>query len=289
MSYDFHINPNGRPELIEINTNAAFLGLGLQLYDFLKLPNIVNNSFKDDGLLKMFLNELKMVSAIEKSVAIIDEKPSEQRLYLEFLVFRELLNRGGVKAEIFDVKDINSFQNFGLIYNRYTDFYLQSETAIDLKKMFNSKKNFSPHPWDYFLSADKRRMLDWNQQIEVPRPESLLNTLDLGKEDREAVWNMRKKFFIKPKTSFGSKQVYKAANMSRRLFDEIYGDAFIAQQISPPSEIVFEVEGARQSFKYDLRCYTYEDDLQLILARLYQGQTTNLKTIGGGFAAVVAN
>ena len=34
MSYDFHINADGQPELIEINTNASFLALGLELYGF---------------------------------------------------------------------------------------------------------------------------------------------------------------------------------------------------------------------------------------------------------------
>ena len=289
MSYDFHINAEGRPELIEINTNAAFLGLGLQLYEFLNLPNIADNKFNGDALLKMFLNELKLVAAPENSVAIIDENPSQQRLYLEFLVFREILRGGGIKSDIFDVKDVSSFENYGLIYNRYTDFYLQSPASAPLKKLFNDKKNLSPHPWDYFLSADKRRLLDWNEQSQIAKPSSLLNTYDLGKYDREEIWKIRKNLFIKPKTSYGSKQVYKAGNMSRRMFDEIYGDGFIAQQLSSPSEIKVELQGVAQSFKYDLRCYTYEDDLQLIIARLYQGQTTNLKTIGGGFAAIIAN
>jgi hypothetical protein len=38
--------------------------------------------------------------------------------------------------------------------------------------------------------------------------------------------------------------------------------------------------------KYDLRCYAYQGKLQIVIARLYQGQTTNLKTTGGGFTIV---
>jgi hypothetical protein len=30
----------------------------------------------------------------------------------------------------------------------------------------------------------------------------------------------------------------------------------------------------------------YEGQVQLVMARLYQGQTTNFRTVGGGFALV---
>ena len=36
----------------------------------------------------------------------------------------------------------------------------------------------------------------------------------------------------------------------------------------------------------DLRNYVYRGAVQLVSARLYQGQTTNFRTPGGGFAAV---
>jgi len=35
-----------------------------------------------------------------------------------------------------------------------------------------------------------------------------------------------------------------------------------------------------------VRCYVYEGQVQLLIARLYQGQTTNFRTAGGGFALV---
>lgn len=39
-------------------------------------------------------------------------------------------------------------------------------------------------------------------------------------------------------------------------------------------------------FKYDLRNYVYDGAVQWVAARLYQGQTTNFRTPGGGFAPV---
>jgi hypothetical protein len=61
---------------------------------------------------------------------------------------------------------------------------------------------------------------------------------------------------------------------------------FVAQEFAPPAEVDVLQDGQNLKMKYDLRCYTYKDELQLVIARLYQGQTTNLKTVGGGFAIV---
>jgi hypothetical protein len=40
--------------------------------------------------------------------------------------------------------------------------------------------------------------------------------------------------------------------------------------------------------KVDVRNYTYAGQVLLSAARLYQGQTTNFRTPGGGFAPVLA-
>jgi hypothetical protein len=287
MSYDFHINSEGKPELIEVNTNASFLALGLELYSFLNLKNPMGR-FAEDHLVQMFLNELKLCGAQENSVAIVDENPEAQRLYLEFLVFKNLFNKNNIKSEIFDINKLNDFKKFALIYNRYTDFYLQEEKSRAIKELYNeSKLQLSPQPYDYFLLADKERLLDWNQQTEISKPESLLKIYDLGKADRDQIWTERKHLFFKPKTSFGGKQAYKGASISRKVYDEVFNENFIAQQLSTPSQIEVELNGQKMLLKYDLRCYAYKNETQLIVARLYQGQTTNLKTIGGGFACVI--
>ncbi len=41
-----------------------------------------------------------------------------------------------------------------------------------------------------------------------------------------------------------------------------------------------------QEFKMDLRLFVYRNHLLGVGARLYQGQVTNLRTEGGGFAPV---
>ena len=53
-----------------------------------------------------------------------------------------------------------------------------------------------------------------------------------------------------------------------------------------PSERTIAVDGCEQPLKLDLRAYVYDGAVQLVAARLYQGQTTNFRTAGGGFAPV---
>lgn len=284
-SFDFHINQENQPELIEINTNAAFLALGLELYQFLNEP--VGTDFSDIKLAEMFKQEIHLCQANPGTVYILDEKPSEQRLYVEFLVYQQVLQKQGFQAQIIDLEDIPHIPNGSLVYNRYTDFYLSDPKSNILKQRYNNGElHLTPHPYEYFTLADKQRQFDWNHFEYNPKPISLLSVYDLGTSDKEEIWSMRKKLFFKPKNSYGSKQAYKGSNISRTKFEEIFNAESIAQQFSEPSEIEVVVNDQPQKMKYDLRCYVYAGKLQLVMARLYQGQTTNLRTPGGGFAIV---
>ncbi|MFZ3231256.1 MAG: hypothetical protein WA160_13695 [Pseudobdellovibrio sp.] len=290
MSYDFHLNENNQLELIEINTNAAFLALGLELYSFWKIKNSAGD-FDTQDLVNMFLHEMQLAgsSSINPSIAILDENPEQQRLYLEFLVFKYIFENHNIKSDILNINQSELLSEYSLVYNRYTDFYLQDSKSQVMKNLYNANQiHLSPNPWEYFLLADKQRLIDWNQQTEIAKPTSLLPTYDLAAELPEKIWAERKNLFFKPKNSFGGKQAYRGASISRKAFDDVCTDGFIAQKISAPAELEFILNADPIKLKYDLRCYAYQDKLQLIVARLYQGQTTNLKTTGGGFACIVA-
>ena len=45
-------------------------------------------------------------------------------------------------------------------------------------------------------------------------------------------------------------------------------------------------DAATEVRKADIRLFTYDGHVLLAVARLYQGQTTNFRTPGGGFAPV---
>ena len=61
---------------------------------------------------------------------------------------------------------------------------------------------------------------------------------------------------------------------------------YVAQRFAAPGERADVADPARM-LKFDLRNYVYNGHVQLIAARLWQGQTTNFRTPGGGFAPVL--
>ena len=64
---------------------------------------------------------------------------------------------------------------------------------------------------------------------------------------------------------------------------------YIAQDLAQPSTRSIAVDGEIQSMKLDVRLYTYAGTALLAAARIYQGQTTNFRTPGGGFAPVYSS
>ncbi|MBO9666720.1 MAG: hypothetical protein J7501_07880 [Bdellovibrio sp.] len=301
MSYDFHLDEQQNLRLIEVNTNASFLALGTELYKARKLPMPVSDfSFdetRQDILTEMSLQGKKPHSPFK--VAITDDKPSEQRLFIEFLVYNELFKSWGWDSRIVDYRDL--FKDFSpeFIYNRYTDFFLNEDSSTILREKFvNGEVCLSPNPYEYLLLADKQRMIEWSQegfleshgmtaeQIQLIRT-VVPHSYDLNTTDIETIWALRKKLFFKPKNAFGSKQSYKGASISRKAFDELPKADTIGQEFVQAPELPFNTPEGSQNFKYDLRCYAYQGRLQLVVARLYQGQVTNLRTPYGGFACVL--
>lgn len=300
MSYDFHVDADQNLKLIEVNTNASFLILGEQMYRMRQLP--LSADFKLEDLKECILTELKLNGKIldrPPRVAIIDDQPSEQRLYVEFLAYAELFRSWGWEVKILDFKEaLDGFQP-DFIYNRHTDFFLEEPASQNLRAAFLQKQIcFSPQPYEYLLLADKQRLIDWREEgflEKMPITEEQRAHIrqatplsyDLNQNNAAQIWSDRKKFFFKPKNAFGSKLSYRGGSISRKAFDEIVGKQTIAQEFITAPEIEYETPQGPQNFKYDLRCYAYQGRLQLIVARLYQGQVTNLRTPWGGFAPVL--
>jgi hypothetical protein len=53
-----------------------------------------------------------------------------------------------------------------------------------------------------------------------------------------------------------------------------------------PAQRVAGSPAAPEKLKFDIRSYCYDGRVQWTAARVYQGQTTNFRTPGGGFAVV---
>ena len=102
------------------------------------------------------------------------------------------------------------------------------------------------------------------------------------------LWAERKSLFFKPAGGHGGKAVYRGDKVTKGVWAEISQGGYVAQEFAAPSERIVRLNGAEETRKADVRLYTYDGQLLLTAARLYQGQTTNFKTPGGGFAPVFA-
>ena len=102
----------------------------------------------------------------------------------------------------------------------------------------------------------------------------------------ERLWRERCRLFFKPTAGFGSRAAYRGDKVTRRVREEILAGSHVAQALVAPGERVVTDQAPLQTLKFDLRDYAYNGEVQWVAARLYQGQTTNFRTPGGGFAPV---
>ncbi|MHB8549634.1 MAG: hypothetical protein ACYDB8_01505, partial [Acidiferrobacterales bacterium] len=140
LGYDFHLGTDG-PRLIEINTNAggALLNTVLaraqraccdQIRQLATGP--VDLGSLEQTFFDMFLAEwnLQRGDSYPAVVAIVDDQPEQQYLYPEFVLFKQMFTRQGLKCVIADPKDLvyrdgalwHQELRVDLVYNRLTDF-----------------------------------------------------------------------------------------------------------------------------------------------------------------------
>ncbi len=305
MSYDFHLDKNNCLKLIEVNTHSSGY-LTSELVDQMQgIRKQTDNSLL--SLKKSFEEEWQSFSGQTDpplNVLIVDHQIKTQKMYIEFLMYKDLINSWGWPCELHEIEELSIGSHGELVdsrqkpvqmlYNRCTDFYF--ETLPELKKVFlHEKCCISPHPKEYLLLADKKRFCEWSSDDFLNR---LNLTLEEKKKIREAVpftapvdsisadelWNRRKKLFFKPLKGYGGKSVYRGKNISRNVFSRIIKESGIFQEMVPPA--VF-IDPSGDEWKYDIRAYVYKDQVQKLIARVYQGQLTHFRTPLSGFASVL--
>ena len=162
MTYDFHLYDD-KLKLIEINTN----GSGFLLADLCRRAHGLETSLP--FLRNSFFEEMAVVNPCQH-ISIIDKEPPIQKMYLEFIMYKEWFQSWGLDADIYDFRELKwdgyqllrRDQPVRFIYNRYCDFYLGEEASRHLSMAYRSGKViFSPQPRDYILFADKQRLIDW--------------------------------------------------------------------------------------------------------------------------------
>ncbi|HDZ09644.1 hypothetical protein LCGC14_0006740 [marine sediment metagenome] len=313
MGYDFHLGADG-PRLIEVNTNAggAFLNAVMrhvQIQCCGASTRMSGAESFDSAVVAQFDSEWRAQrgSGRPKTIAIVDEQPAEQHLYPEFRLAQQLLRNNGFDALILSPSDLryeggalySGDKQIDMVYNRLVDFGLQAPEQAALRSAWlDGSAVITPNPFVHALRADKRNLallsdrdtlLDWGLSREhseflqhgVPR------TVQVNATNADELWQQRKQLFFKPVAGHGSKGVYRGSKLTKGTFARILDSDYIAQAYVPPSERVVLVDGEQQMLKVDVRLYTYKGAVLLAAARLYQGQTTNFRTPGGGFAPLL--
>ena len=315
MGFDFHLSADG-PKLIEINTNAggALLNIAALAAQRACCPGVEGwlalqptASQAEEQLFASFVREFALARPDRalRTVAIVDENPPGQYLYPEFLLARRMFESRGIAARIADPAQLHivddelrlGAERIDLVYNRLTDFYFEDPRNRVLEEAYlRGLAVITPHPRAHALFANKLNL------AVLSTPETLrslgvaarwVDTVAAGIPPTRAVdgcgeqwWSDRRHWFFKPHAGYGSRGAYRGDKLTRRVFAEVMNGGYVAQRYTPPAERWRAQANGREAFKFDVRAYTYAGQVQLLAARLYQGQTTNFRTSGGGFAPV---
>jgi hypothetical protein len=311
LGFDFHLTSTG-PQLIEINTNPGGLLLNATLAEaqHLCLPDLSVPAAADgveEAAFAALLHEWRRQDGIYVGglVAIVDEHPERQYLFAEFVLFQRLFARHGHRAEICDPGELDYVdgelrlrgERVGFVYNRLTDFTLDGARLQPLRQAFvDGAVALSPHPRAHAIWADKRNLTllcdrDFLATTDLSADQQAIvaavvpATRVLTAENRDALWAGRRRLFFKPAAGFGSRASYRGDKLTRKTWDAMQHTVYVAQDTVPPSERHSAPDA--EPMKVDLRCYAYQGESLFFAARLYQGQTTNFRTEGGGFAPVL--
>jgi len=297
MGFDFHLTDDG-PKLIEINNNAGGLYIGdgrwLPQPD---MPELIGSL--EQRLMEMFHTDWA-------TIAIMDEDVTGQFMYPEMQAYAELFRKDGRRVMVVCPEDLQLQENglscngimIDAIYNRHTDFYLESEDVAHIRQAYEKGQVVvNPHPRSYALIGDKTRMVDWwregvlescvaqkkVEQIRAVTPE----THRLLEMDAEQAWGERKQWVFKPAARHGGKGVLLGKAMSRKRYEALNLAETIVQRLVPASEVEVEgIDGEKNRMKFDIRLFMHGERLIALAGRVWRGQLTNFRQPGSGWVAL---
>ena len=316
MGYDFHLGRDG-PQLIEVNTNAGGAFLNVLLARAQKRccnasqQSVATTQMLDtfeESVFTMFKQEWQRQSAVAmpNRIAIVDNDPKNQFMFLEFELARQLLQARGIDTVILDPSELDYVdgaltahgQKVDMIYNRLVDFTFEEPDHALLKRAYlEGAVVVTPNPHVHAMLANKHNLTllsdpqtlrAWglNDAAAECLEKSVPRTKLVSRDEAAALWRTRRQLFFKPVAGHGSKGVYRGSKLTRRVFENILDEDYIAQTFVPAGERSIKIDDTVTTRKVDIRLYTYDGQLLLPAARVYQGQTTNFRTPGGGFAPV---
>ncbi len=209
-----------------------------------------------------------------------------------------------------------------MVYNRLTDFDLSRPEHAALQQAYAHRTAvITPHPHVHALKANKRHLASLSDaallaswgvaaddlavlQRVVPK------TRLVSDANAAELWAQRRHLFFKPVAGYAGKAAFRGDKITQKTWALIQSGGFVAQElVQPGRRVVLDdlgndmgdtaedaADGLPPSplepghlpvrLKFDLRAYVYNGQIQHVVARVYNGQTTNMSTPGGGFAPV---
>ena len=315
MGYDFHLGEDS-PKLIEAKTNAggALLNALLARAQSLCCAELVHRPEDELTLgfeaqvLAMFREEwrLQRGDVPLRRIAIVDDAPEGQYLHPKFILAQQILLGAGIDAVICDpaaleAQDIGLF--FGnlqvdLVCNRLVDFALAELGHAALRRAYEGGTVvLTQNPHNHTLLAHKRNLTLLSDPVAltelgiepslIARLAGIPQTRMVTPQNADDLWAARRHLFFKPMSGHGGKAVYRGDKLTKSVWADILAAEYVAQTIAAPGQRMIRLDGQPTLRKVDVRLYTYKAQVLLVAARIYQGQTTNFRTLGGGFAPVL--
>ncbi len=268
----------------------------------------------------MFQNEwrLQRGEANWRTVVIVDDAPAHQFLAPEFALFQALFASRGVQAFVADPAElvwadqqlslVRDGQTIGidLVYNRLTDFDLSRPEHAALNQAYaNRAVVLTPHPHVHAIKANKRHLAalsdpallaQWGiKEADVAVLQRVVpKTRLVDQTNAVELWAQRRQLFFKPVAGYAGKAAFRGDKITKKTWALIQSGGFVAQELVQPGHRVVASERQDDNvpghpstrLKFDVRAYVYNGQIQHLVARVYNGQTTNMNTPGGGFAPV---
>jgi hypothetical protein len=241
-----------------------------------------------------------------RSIALVDRAPETQFLAPEFDRFVALVRARGLSARVADPTALRLSDGrvtvdgevVDLVYWRDTDFLFEAPDLEVLRAAWlGGGVVVSPDPLAYTRWADKRNLAflsdapalealgvgpDLSARVAACVPETRIVTT----ENVDALWIDRSAWFFKPITGYGSRGAYRGDKVTQRAFEAVRAGGYVAQRLIPAPRRSATAPGREPPLKWDLRAFVQRGEVTGWMCRVYEGQTTNLRTPGGGIGLV---
>ena len=315
MGFDFHITPAG-PKLIEVNTNAGGAFLNIAAHDAQRACCPVVDDYLaaqpsaaqlEAEIVAMFRREWSLArgAAPLRTIAIVDVEPRGQFLYPEFQLAQKLFESHGIRAHIADPSELELADDCIRLRGERNRSRLQPSDRLLFRRADQSclAARLPARSGSHHSASARSRSVCRQAQLALLSNAAALEALGVPQDaaevlvsgipsTREAVAAQKPGGAIAKSGSSSREAAMAVAGRTaatsslRRVFAEVVKGGYIAQVLTPPSERWRSTATGKEVFKVDVRCYVYAGKIQLMAARLYQGQTTNFRTAGGGFAPI---